>query len=223
MAKILVVDDHKDFADTLKDWLEAEQHHVDAVYTSKDALGYLESFEYDILLLDWNLPEMSGVQLCKQYRASGGNAYVIMCTGMTATDSKIQGLDSGADDYIAKPFEIPELVARVRALMRRPLSYRGNVRQVGDLKIDTKSRVVTNGGAELDLKPLEFSVLEYFMQHPRQVISPETLLKRVWDSDSSASIDSVYTCINRLRKKLNDADKEAVIKTVRGYGYKLDL
>jgi DNA-binding response OmpR family regulator len=222
MAKILLVDDDVPFADSIKEWLEFDHHKVDAVHTPAEALRFIAAFDYDVLLLDWQLPEMTGLDLCRRYRSGNGNAFVIMLTGMSSVDNKVEGLEAGADDYLAKPFDLRELASRVRALTRRPAQYDGDVLQSGDLKLDTRSRVVTKSGGELQLKPLEYSVLEFFLKHQGQVISPEALLKRVWDSSAEASIDSVYTCINRLRKKLNDTDKEAVIKTVHGVGYRLD-
>jgi DNA-binding response OmpR family regulator/tRNA A-37 threonylcarbamoyl transferase component Bud32 len=138
MARILVVDDHQDFADTVRDWLETEQHAVDTVYTPGEALRHLKSSNYDLVVLDWNLPQMSGPQLCEHYRASGGNAYVIMLTGMSTVENRVQGLDSGADDYVAKPCDMTELVARVRAVLRRPTRGTGTLAGVPSSDNDEK-------------------------------------------------------------------------------------
>jgi OmpR-family two-component system manganese-sensing response regulator len=222
MAKILVVDDDVLFANSMKEWLEFDHHKVDMAHDAEEATQFIKSFDYDILLLDWQLPGMSGVDLCKRYRTSGGGAYVIMLTGLNSVENKVEGLEAGADDYLAKPFAVKELMSRVKALLRRPARYGGQLLKAGDLTLDTASRVVTRSGVEIQLKPLEYAVLEFFMKHPNQVIGPDALLKRVWDSSGDASTDAVYTCINRLRKKLNDSDKEAVIKTVHGVGYRFD-
>jgi DNA-binding response OmpR family regulator len=222
MSKILIVDDDVPFATTLKEWLEFDHHKVDVAYDPEDGHAFMSAYTYDFLLLDWQLPGMTGVDMCRKYRQNNGQAYVLMLTGMSTVENKVEGLEAGADDYLAKPFDMKELAARIKALERRPARYGGDVLQAGDLTLDTSSRIVTRQGAQLQLKPLEYSVLEFFMKHPKQVVSPDALLKRVWDSSTEASTDSVYTCINRLRKKLNDGDKEAVIKTVHGVGYRFD-
>lgn len=222
MAKILLIDDDKPFAESLRPWLAAEHHKVDVANDSAEALRFLQAFDYDILLVDWQLPDMNGVEIVKRYRSRGGQAYVMMLTGMQSTNNKVTGLESGADDYLTKPFDVQELLSRLRALLRRTSNYGGDMLVHGELTLNQRSRVVTKGGIELKLKPLEYSLLEFFMRHPKQVMAPEHLLKRVWDSDEEPSTDAVYTCINRLRKKLNDSDKEAVIKTVHGVGYRFD-
>jgi DNA-binding response OmpR family regulator len=222
MAKVLLVDDDVMFAESIREWLTFEHHKIDVVHTGADAIRFIDGFEYDVLLLDWQLPDMTGIDICKRYRSKEGTAYIIMLTGMTKVDNKVEGLESGADDYLPKPVDVKELSSRIRALMRRPSKFTGNVLNAGEIQLDTRSRVVTKSGANIQLKPLEYSVLEFFMRNPNQVIAPEMLLKRVWDSAVEASTDSVYTCINRLRKKLDPNDKEAVIKTVHGVGYRLD-
>lgn len=221
MPKILLLDDDVAFADSVKEWLQFEHHNVDVAHSAEDANHYLEAFDYDVLLIDWQLPDGSGIDVCKEYRSGGGGGFILMLTGMSSVDNKVTGLEAGADDYLAKPCDLKELSSRIKALLRRPGRFQGNVLAAGSVQLDTSSRVVTIDGAEVHLKPLEYAVLEYFMKHPNQVISPEALLKRVWDSSAEASTDSVYTCINRLRKKLNAEDKEAVIKTVHGVGYRL--
>lgn len=222
MAKILVVDDDVEFAKSVKKWLDFDEHSVDVVHNATDALSNLRGLDYDVLLLDWNLPDMTGLELCKTYRASGGSAAVMMLTAFSAIDSKVQGLDSGADDYLTKPFETKEMLARVRSLLRRPGSYAGAVLKAGDVVLNAKSRIVTKAGVEIPLKRLEFAVLEFFMRHPNEVVSTDTLIKRVWNSPAEASTDSVYTCIKRLRQKLSETDNESVIKTVHGVGYRFD-
>lgn len=218
MTKILVVEDDKALSDTIVEWMEAEGYDVQAVFDGSEAMNYLRSLPFDVVILDWNLPNMTGPQVCKLYRAGGGNAAVLMLTGMSQTRDKIEGLDSGADDYLTKPFDLEELCSRVKALLRRSRQYVGNTLAVGPLQLDTKSRRVTNDGAVLELKPLEFALLEYFMRNPDQVITAEALINHVWPNDTEASVDAVYTCINRLRKKLNN---DSLIQNMRGVGYQL--
>ena len=222
MAKILIVDDDVSFAQTVKQRLTIERHEIDIVHNPNDAFSYLAATVYDVILLDWQLPGMSGVDFLKKYRADAGLSYVIMLTVLSNTDNKVVGLSAGADDYLPKPFDMKELIARLNALLRRPVNYRGKVLSAGELSLDPRSRTVTRSGTEIRLKPLEFSVLEFFMQNPRQVIPPEPLLKHAWDSSEAKSTDSVYTCINRLRKKLNESGEDAIIKTIHGVGYRFD-
>lgn len=218
MTKVLVVEDDPALAETIVEWMEADGYDVQQVSDGSEAMDYLRSLPFDVVILDWNLPRMTGVQICKLYRASGGNAAVLMLTGMSQTRDKIEGLDSGADDYLTKPFDVEELCYRVKALLRRSRQYVGNTLMVGPLSLDTKSRRAMNDGVDLDLKPLEFALLEYFMRHPDQVITAEALINHVWPNDTEASVDAVYTCINRLRKKLNN---DSLIRNMRGVGYQL--
>jgi DNA-binding response OmpR family regulator len=222
MAKILVVEDDIAISRNVKDWLESEKHKVDTAFNGDSALDYLNAFEYDLLLLDRQLPGRSGVELCRYYRTKS-NGPVLMLTGMSSVQDKISGLDAGADDYLTKPFDPGELLARVRALLRRgapAVSEEHNT--IRGISLDSGSRKVKKDGIELQLTKKEFDVLEFFFKHPNQVISPDALLKRVWESESDATQHAVYNCINRLRKNLDANNKEALIKTVHGVGYRLD-
>lgn len=221
MPKILVVEDDKALSKVVTELLELERYNVDLAETGRKALDYLESFEYDLLILDRQLPEISGIEICKHYRSSSKGP-VLMLTGMNTVTDRVDGLEAGADDYLAKPFDSRELLARVRALLRRATDFQSGPIKIGELHIDLDSHIISRGDKRLSLTPREFEVLEYFLKNPNKVISPEALLKRVWHSDSEASPHAVYTCINRLRKNLDPADKEAVIKTVHGVGYRFE-
>jgi DNA-binding response OmpR family regulator len=223
MAKILVVDDDVANSLTVKEWLQLEHHNVDIAFTGNQALDYLKAFGYDLLILDWQLPGPSGIDICKQYK-SKGNAPVLMLTAMSSVEQRVEGLEAGADDYLVKPFDMRELLARVKALIRRASDTTDLQKlTIRDITIDTGSRIVKRGERELNLSPREYEVLEFFFRNANQVISPDALLKRVWNSDASASPHAVYTCLNRLRKNINPDDKEYLIKTVHGVGYRLDL
>lgn len=221
MAKILLVEDDAALALSVSEWLKIEQHKVDTAKTGDEAIEYIKSFAYDLLILDWQLPGISGLDLCKFYRARSKGP-VMMLTGLSDVAHKVQGLDAGADDYLTKPFHMSELLARVRAQLRRAVDTNIEQLGIGDLKVDLRSRVVKKSGREISLTPREYEVLEFILKHPNEVISPEMLLKRVWSSDADVSVQSVYACMNRLRKNLDPDDKEAVIKTVHGVGYRLD-
>jgi len=218
MAKILVVEDDLELSGVIGDWLAAENHSVDIVHDGQEARDRLKHYNYDMAILDWQLPVMSGVELCKGYRASGGTMPILMLTGLRAVENRIEGLDAGADDYLMKPFELSELSARMRALLRRPAQYGGKTLKARNITLETDTYRVTVDDKDVTLLPKEFALLEFLMRHPNQVFSSEALIDRVWPSDSEASPDTVRTYVNRLRKKV-DAD---VIRTIHGIGYKLE-
>ena len=220
MAKILIVEDDDALSESLKAWLETEMHRVDIVSNGLTALEYLRTSQYDLVILDWNLPGCEGIDVCRDYRAAGGDAYIIMLTGQSDQGHKEHGLDTGADDYVTKPFDSRELAARIRALLRRPPNINSNVVKVADLTLDMKSHQASIGGQPLKLMPLEFSLLEFMVRHSNEVFSCDTLLRRVWSADSEVGLESVYTCITRLRRKLKSGGRGDMIETVHGVGYK---
>lgn len=221
MPKILVVEDDASMAKIVVDLLQLERFQVDHASTGKEAEDYLAAFEYDLLILDRQLPGASGVEICRTYRKSSKGP-VLMLTAMDAVVDKVDALAAGVDDYLTKPFDARELIARIKALLRRASNFAEESAQLQDIKINFASRRVSKAGEEMNLTPKEFDLLEYFIKHQNQVVSTDTLLKKIWHSDSEASPHAVYTCMNRLRKNLNPDDKEAVIKTVRGVGYRMD-
>lgn len=223
MAKILLVEDEPDFSTLISEWLKASDHHViDAVPKGEEALDLLRFYKFDLIILDWMLPGMSGLEVCKAFRSTGGTTPVLMLTAKKHVDEKEAGLDAGADDYLTKPFELKELSARIRALLRRPVAFSGTVLKAGDVTMDTASYKVTRSGEDIQLLPKEFALLEFLMRHQNQVFSPEALLDRVWTSDSEASPETIRTYIKRLRKKIDQEGKPSILSTVHGVGYKLD-
>lgn len=219
MAKILLVEDDADLRGRVEKWLASERHSVEVSDNGRDALALLEAEKYDLIILDWVLPEMHGVEVCRLYRSKGGETPVLMLTGRGSVTEKEMGLDAGADDYLLKPFDPRELSARIRALLRRPRELLSDELQIGDLIIDTKKCKVHKNGSEVALLPLEFSLLAFFAKHPGVVFSAETLLGRVWPVNSDASTEAVRTCIKTLRRKIDDAGKSSSIRTVYGVGY----
>jgi DNA-binding response OmpR family regulator len=219
MAKILLVEDDLDLRGRVEKWLAAERHSVETCDNGRDAMDLLYSQKYDLIILDWVLPELHGVEVCRLYRGKGGETPVLMLTGRGSVTEKEMGLDAGADDYLLKPFDPRELSARIRALLRRPRELLSEELEIGDMVIDTKKCKVTKNGAEVALLPLEFSLLAFFAKHPGVVFSAETLLARVWPVNSDASTEAVRTCIKTLRRKIDDAGKSSSIRTVYGVGY----
>lgn len=221
MAKILLVEDDTNLAFLVKMQLEQARHLVDHVDSGLNAISQLRFTNYELIILDWMLPDISGVDVCRQYRGSGGRCPILMLTARGAIEDKASGLNAGADDYMVKPFHPLELNARVQALLRRPQSYAGKVLQVRDLELDCEAGRVFKAGQEIDLTSKEFSLLELLMRYPNQSFSLETILNRVWQSDSTASVDTVRTHMKTLRRKLGDSEENGLIRTKRGAGYRI--
>lgn len=222
MPKILVIEDDQGLNRMIREWLEFERNEVDWAENGREGLEKLQCFGYDCVILDWELPEMSGIEVLQKFRAGGGATPVLMLTGKSTIGEKEQGFDSGADDYLIKPFHMKELSARLRALMRRVHINVSSVVEGKGIRLDSTTFSVKRGSEDVKLLPKEFALLEFLMRHADQVFSAETLLNRVWSSDSEATIDAITTCIKRIRKKLDQEGKPSVIKTVHGVGYKFD-
>jgi DNA-binding response OmpR family regulator len=221
MAKILLIEDDSDLAQMIVEWLSFEHYAVELVSDGSDGIDRLRLCQYDAVVLDWGLPRLSGPEICKQFRQGGGTTPIIMLTGKGSISEKETGLDAGADDYLTKPFNMKELSARLRALLRRFAGAQSNVLKVGDLVIEPTKYRVTKNGREVKLLPREFALLEFFMRHPDEVFSGDALLQRVWHSESEATSEAIRTCIKRLRQKIDDDEENSVIQTIPRVGYKL--
>lgn len=222
MSKILIVEDEEDLSLQVSDWLANEHHTVEIVADGSSALDRLCVNKYDVIVLDWLLPGVDGVQVCKRYRQMGGRTPILMLTARSSIENKEEGLDAGADDYLSKPFHLKELSARVRALVRRASASAAVVLCAGDIVLDPCARVVTRGGQPLHLERKEFNLLEFLMRNANRTFSAEALLERVWESSSMASPDAIRTYIKALRKKIDAAGKPSYITTVHGVGYKFE-
>lgn len=221
MAKIVVVEDDKDLVNLIKGILSVERHTIDSVHDGHEALAIIQMHPYDLVILDWMLPGRTGTEICKDYRARGGAAPILMLTAKSTIDDRAEGLDSGADDYLTKPFHPKEFTARVRALLRRPQAVMAKTMKAADIELDPSQIKVFKANKEIHLLPKEFALLELFLRYPTQVFSAEALLDRVWNTDSSASLDTVRTYIKTLRKKIDTNSKDSLIRTVHGVGYSL--
>ncbi|HEY9720267.1 MAG TPA: response regulator transcription factor [Trichormus sp.] len=221
MAKILVVEDQQHFVDLINDWLSAEGYLVDCASTGSDALRLLKQCEYDLIVLDVNLPAVSGLDVCRAFRHRGGTTPIIMLTVNQTIDDKEFGFDAGADDYLTKPFHVRELSARVKALLKRGgMPQQGSVLRAGTIEVNPQEHKVTKDGVTIDLMPKEFALLEFLMKHPNQVFNADTLVQRVWPSSSQATPETIRSHITRIRQKLSD---DSLIVTVHGLGYKLRI
>lgn len=223
MPKILVIEDDHGLNRMIKDWLVFERNTVETALDGEEGLTMMQASDFDVIILDWELPSMTGIEILQAYRAGGGSSPVLMLTGKGTIVDKEQGFNAGADDYLTKPFHMKELSARLRALIRRAGGQVTNVLTVRDIVLDPGAFKVTRSGKEVQLLPKEFALLEFLMRHPDQVFSADALLSRVWSSDSDATVDAITTCIKRIRKKMDFDDAQpSVIKTVHGIGYKVE-
>lgn len=222
MAKILFVDDDLGLCKTIRGWLVMERHNAETVSDGAEAMSLLKAYEYDVIILDWQMPGMSGIEILKEFRARGGKTPVIMLTGKSEIEHKEEGLDSGADDYLTKPFHTRELSARIRALLRRPQDAVGETLKWRDVILDRESYSVTKAGAEIRLLPKEFDLLEFLMRNPGKVFTTEALLNRVWSTESASTVEALHTCVKRIRKKVDIKGEASIIRTVHAVGYALE-
>jgi two-component system, OmpR family, response regulator len=220
--RLLVVEDDRKLASALRRGLESEGYTVELAHTGEDALREARSREYDAVVLDVMLPGLDGFTVCEELRRRPRWVPVLMLTARADVADRIRGLDAGADDYLVKPFDFGELLARLRALVRRGPSDRPVALEVGQLRFDPETRTVTRAGREIELTAREFEVLELLARNGGQVVSRRRLLEEIWDNeyDGSANIVDVY--VGYLRKKLEDPDGPRLIRTVRGVGFVLE-
>lgn len=221
MARILIVEDDKALSKMIAEWLAFEKHKVDQNHHGSNILEQLDKIGYELIILDWNLPFKSGLDLCRQMRARGITTKILMLTANNEVDEKTTGLNAGADDYLTKPFHIKELALRVNALLRRPSRLETNVLQFRELTLHPETGLAILAGKEIELWPIEFALMGFFMRHRDQVFTAEDLLDHVWSSSSDATTQAVTTCIKRLRQKLDRKNHPSYITTVHGLGYKL--
>ena len=219
IIRLLVAEDEKDMNRLITRALEKEGYGVDSCFDGEEAMDYLESAEYDGVILDIMMPKMDGHQVLKKLRARGSNLPVLFLTARDSIADRVAGLDLGADDYLIKPFDFDELLARVRAMMRKRSGHKTSVITIGDLKIDTGSHEVTRGDRSIELSSREYSILEYMAMHPGQVLSREQIETHVWNFDYSGGSNVVDVYISYLRKKIDGKENVKLIRTVWGTGW----
>jgi two-component system, OmpR family, response regulator len=219
--RILVVEDELKMASLLRRGLVEEGHAVDVARTGDDALWMAPAAEYDAIVLDLMLPGIDGLEACRRLRENGVWAPVLMLTARDAVDDRVAGLDAGADDYLPKPFSFAELLARLRALVRRGVAERPTVLELGDLRLDPATRQVWRDGAEIHLSGKEFALLETFMRRPGQVLSRYRLLEHAWDYGYENRSNVVDVYVRYLRDKIDRPFGRDSLETVRGVGYRL--
>jgi two-component system response regulator MprA len=216
--RILIIEDDEEILRVLKRVLTYEGYSVDTALTGQAGLTLAQEQVPDLVVLDWMLPRMDGLEVCRRLQKLG-NQPIMMLTAKDTTQDRVQGLDAGADDYVVKPFEIEELLARIRALLRRTAADRVKVLEFADLKLDSSSRQAIRGEREIELTAKEYDLLELFMRHPRQVMTREVIFDQVWDYDFGGESNVLDVYIRYLRQKLEEQGEPRLIYTVRGVGY----
>jgi DNA-binding response OmpR family regulator len=218
-VRVLIVDDEPELADFLCRALRGATWAVDQVASGSAALSALATAPYDLVVLDVGLPDMDGFEVCRRYRASGGRTPLLMLTARDALPDRVHGLDAGADDYLTKPFAVDELLARLRALARRPPAAHDVALHYADVELDPATRTVTRAGRPLGLTGREFALLEYLMRTPERALSRAQILEHVWDDNFDPVANAVDVLIGRVRRKLDPEGALPLIHTLRGLGY----
>ena len=220
--RILVAEDEIDLADGLCAILKGNKYSVDVVYDGEEALTYLEAENYDAVVLDIMMPKVDGITVLKTIREQGNSIPVIMLTAKSELDDKIVGLDSGADDYLTKPFEVKELLARLRAITRRKENVTDNVLTFGNITLNRTTFELSSAKDNYKLTNKEFQMLEMLMSTPSNIISADTFMDKIWGYDTDSDISVVWVYISYLRKKLAKLEADVEIKVTRNVGYSLE-
>lgn len=221
--KILIVEDEHRIARAIKEGLEQEAYAVDVEYDGEDGYNAARAGDYDLILLDVMLPNMDGFSISKKLREEGVHTPILMLTAKDQTKDIVKGLDNGADDYLPKPFAFEVLLARVRALLRRPHDLLPEVLTAGDLTLDANTQLVKRDGKEIRLSSKEYAILDYLLRNKNKVLSKNNIISHVWDFDADVLPNNVEVMINYLRSKIDKPFKgPEIIETVRGFGYRIN-
>jgi DNA-binding response OmpR family regulator len=221
--RILVVEDSRRLAGIIKRGLLEEGYAVDSAFDGEEAQHMAETAPYDVIIMDVMLPKKDGVTLCRELRAKSVNTPILMLTAKDSVEDRVIGLDAGSDDYLVKPFAFSELLARLRALLRREVVPKSQKFQVGDLSLDPQSREVWRGERRVDLTSKEYAILEYFMRRPNAVVTRTMLGENVWDYEYDGISNIIDVYVRRIRSKIDTDGQASLIQTVRGAGYRLRI
>lgn len=219
--RILLAEDDKELSNAVTRVLKVSNYDVDQAYDGQEALDYIDYMKYDVIIMDIMMPKMDGITCVKRIREKKCHTPIIMLTAMAETDDKVNGLDAGADDYLTKPFVVKELLARIRALLRRDSTIVDNY-SIGNVVLDSQTFEIKNGNKSQRLTAKEYKLMELLIRNKNQIISTERIMDDIWDLDSDAEINVVWVFISSLRKKLEQIDADYMIKAVRGLGYRLE-
>lgn len=220
--KILIIEDDQKIANAIARGLKQENFTTEAIYDGDSGLSAILYDEYDLIILDWMLPGTDGVKICREVRQAKIKTPILFLTAKGQISDKVEALDVGADDYLVKPFSFEELLARVRALLRRPNNFKNDILTVGHLRLNSKTFEVTRGNTPIELSRTEFRLLEFLMRRPGQIVDKEKIINHVWDFDADILPNTVEAYIGYLRRKIDSPFKKKMIKTIRGFGYKIE-
>ena len=220
--RLLFAEDDRDISKAVQTLLERSGYSVDAVYNGQDALDYIEQADYDGVILDWMMPKKTGIEVLAWMRGKGISTPVLMLTARDAIEDRVEGLDTGADDYLPKPFAASELLARIRAMLRRKVDYQHDVIKYADIELDKSAMTITCGKKSVSLNNKAFQLIEMLVEHPGAVLSIDQIMERIWGWDSDAEVNVVWVNISTLRKKLIEIGAHLKIKAIRGVGYSLE-
>jgi DNA-binding response OmpR family regulator len=221
--RLLIVEDERTLAEVLARGFREQGYAVDTAHDGEGGLRFAESEPYDLIVLDLMLPKLNGYEVCRRLRAARSRVPILMLTARDSVDDRVGGLDSGADDYLIKPFAFQELLARVRALLRRDGLSKNPVLSAGDLELDTSTRSVRRGEKAVELTSKEYAILEYFVRNPNRVLSRTQIAEHTWDHGFVALSNVVDVYVHALRRKLGDDREPRLLRTVRGVGYQLKV
>lgn len=220
--RILVVEDEHKIAAAIKKGLEQESFAVDLAYEGVGGFDLASTEEYDCIILDLMLPGMSGLDFCRRLRQENIHTPILILTAKGAIEDKVEGFNLGADDYLVKPFSFEELLARIKALIRRPRNFVADILKIGDLEVNTQNFEVKRGNKRIDLTRREFAILEYLVRNKGKVLSKDQIISHIWDYDADILPNTVEVFIKNLRRKIDRPFHRSLIKTIRGFGYKIE-
>jgi DNA-binding response OmpR family regulator len=220
--RLLFAEDDRDISKAVQTLLERSGYSVDAVYNGQDALDYIEQADYNGVILDWMMPKKTGIEVVAWMRGKGISTPVLMLTARDAIEDRVEGLDTGADDYLPKPFAASELLARIRAMLRRKEDYKHDVIKFADIELDKSAMAIRCHNKSVSLTNKAFQLMEMLVEHPGAVLSISQIMERVWGWDSDAEVNVVWVNISFLRKKLTELCAHVKIKAIRGVGYSLE-
>ena len=220
--RLLFAEDDRDISKAVKTLLKRSGYSVDVVFNGRDAIDYIEAGEYDGVILDWMMPKLSGIEVLQKMRSAGIKAPVLMLTARDAVEDRVDGLDAGADDYLPKPFAASELLARIRAMLRRKEDFRHDVIKFADIELDRSAMSIRCGENSVRLNNKAFQLMEMLMEQPGRVFEINRMIERIWGWDSDSDMNVVWVTISNLRKTLKELGSTVSVKATRGVGYSLE-
>lgn len=221
--RLLLAEDEEDLSKALVAVLKYNNYSVDAVYDGEEALSYIEAGNYDGVILDIMMPKLDGISVLKKVRANGNSIPILLLTAKAEIDDKVEGLDSGADDYLTKPFSMKELLARIRVMTRRQSDTTDSILRYGNISLNRATYILSCGEKEIRLSNKEYQMLEMLLANPGQVISTQQFMEKIWGFDSDAELNVVWVNISYIRKKLASIGASVLIKAIRGLGYSVEV